>query len=441
VEKQNEDSILATKRCKADRVQFPDVGPPLQARYGYFEPELQNLTEDEELVSLVGPLPVFLREVIVVARRKAKVLADQQAAPPSSTGSSKNASDKSKSRPLPGSMVMVAVDRVPGVLLPVSMPEIFLQTLASGFYPPLHWFTDDHIREAQFHLPDLPTRLWRPQSTSENPNPEKVTVFDMTKMALPNCWGSEELRADLTPLKWMQCLLNLNKAMDILSETPMDPTKPTFSGEMKAHRLFFITVPNLEEDFADIQRLELELRLELFKGLRFSAAVYAQRVEILRQTLRVTAQLVTGFSPNKRPIPFGADTSGRPAKLAKTTDLPAQNGPSPSPAGQTTSMCLICGGTHPFREHPTSVTSFPDGRPLFACLRPDGFIWTVRPFNGRESKRICITFNLRANKGCDGRSGGTEHWQHICSLCGKDSHGATSRHPSCGRFEPKTGRT
>jgi hypothetical protein len=89
--------------------------------------------------------------------------------------------------------------------------------------------------------------------------------------------------------------------------------------------------------------------------------------------------------------------------------------------------CIACEGNHRLQNHPPSTTTFGDGSSCFTAMR-DGELWTIKPFQGPNPKRVCVAFNLP--QGCHRPHDVPA--QHICSLCGKE-HGAVPRNSSCSR--------
>ncbi|KAJ6619159.1 hypothetical protein B0H10DRAFT_2189150 [Mycena sp. CBHHK59/15] len=114
-EKHNEDSIRLTKLCVKDRANHPDVGPALQALYGYTNEELDDMINAETYCAAVGPLPIFIR--LHVERRRS--LRQQQV--------EKEKADKEKQKNhIPKLSVDWGTDLKPSCLSPLKWQQALL---------------------------------------------------------------------------------------------------------------------------------------------------------------------------------------------------------------------------------------------------------------------------------------------------------------------------
>ncbi|KAJ7050755.1 hypothetical protein C8F01DRAFT_1263641 [Mycena amicta] len=188
--------------------------------------------------------------------------------------------DKPKTRPLLGSMVLVnPTAHIPGQQASVTIPDTMLYSIQNKLYVPLNWLLNERLKKIQHCLHELPTKLVRPEPSTEFPNPDKVLTFDMAKMML--IWGSDEDHTCLTPLKWQECARNLEHALVLLcGAISGDPLAAAmFAGEFKKHRLFFINYAKFEENFCIWYTFEREACHKILKGVLFDGDYYAHQVD------------------------------------------------------------------------------------------------------------------------------------------------------------------
>ncbi|KAF8179981.1 hypothetical protein K438DRAFT_1976947 [Mycena galopus ATCC 62051] len=238
-EQANEDSIDQTLNCRDERAKYPDVGAALVFFYGYTPDDMTDMISSETLCTDVGPIPAFIRVEVERARRKRSECAES------------DKSEKTKGRPLKGSLVLSnPIIRVPGQRETVVVPLVVQQSILQKLYVPLSWFTDRCLQMLEHQLDELPTVKFWPHPTVEIPSPDRVLVLDIKKMKADPDWGSDELASCLSPLKWQQAAANLEAALAILSEdvpdVPGTVSKPTFFSEFKKHRRFFMNYDKFE---------------------------------------------------------------------------------------------------------------------------------------------------------------------------------------------------
>jgi hypothetical protein len=391
IEEHNDDSKFKTIRCRDDRSNHPDVGLRLLPFYDYLTSEWSMMAKSEEFAKSVGPIPIYVR----IGLDKIK--------------------EKEKTKGLEGSMVIKKpIIRNPGQRSKIAVPRVVCQSMACGIKLPLHFFLDCNLEKANYNIADLYTKLLTPEATSDNPNPHKVLVFDMTKMV--DEWGDDDTSSRFTALKWLQASANLLRTLETMSEAAV-VNKPTYHSEYKKHHGFFTNVRDFEDSFHDIYYFEVEARRELLNGTIFDLDHYARRVDSILDAKRAAVVMLGSKRPNS------GDIDSRAAKGRRISDKPIGSTSSPRNSSDN-HACLICGGAHTMRQHPASSTSFHDGKPFFSSFRETGLV------SAKGGKPICIAFNL--SWGCTGTKHGAEDRLHLCSLCG-GKHGALSRSNECGR--------
>ncbi|KAJ6609950.1 hypothetical protein B0H10DRAFT_1954246 [Mycena sp. CBHHK59/15] len=165
-ERFNEVSIDQTLNCKEDRVNYPDIGPPLKFFYAYTAEDMTDMILSEAYCTDVGPLPAFIRGDVERARRKRSDRAEAD----------KAEKDKTKGqRPLTGAMIITApITRVPGERPDVVIPDVVLRSILHKLYVPLHWFSDDLLQMIQHRLHDIPTKLLKPETTQDGPTSTRM---------------------------------------------------------------------------------------------------------------------------------------------------------------------------------------------------------------------------------------------------------------------------
>lgn len=422
----NEDNTNLTLDCRDHAGPRPvnlDTGSLLSALYPYAQEEFEELVFSETYCAEVGPLPLFLRRKVIQSRM---VKAEKE----------KSAKDKS-SKPIQGSMIMdKPLARVPGRRPAVVVPNIFLHAIANKLYPPLNWFTNDRLEFTQHRLHELHTKLIRPEASVDNPSPDKILVFDMTRMI--TLWGSDESSLCLSPLKWQEASTNLLSALSTLSESlsPVEMlTRFTFAGEFAKHHSFFIDYGSFEEHYNLWYAFEREARHDIFQGTLFDNSYYVQQVDgRLRANVAVLSALSPPSSPTKRPSDTDLCSNSKVARSSNdspgSVKLEAPSTPRAlrSPGSSFAATCISCAAPHKLREHPLGVTTFSDGKVLFSNFR-DNDLWSTKPFGSfKAAQKICIDYNLP--RGC--KRDHDPSRLHVCSLCGKE-HSSLSRNPSCAR--------
>ncbi|KAJ6508291.1 hypothetical protein C8R45DRAFT_922054 [Mycena sanguinolenta] len=434
----NEVSIDQTLNCRDDRSKYPDVGAVLVFFYGYTQDDMTDMINSKTLCADVGPIPAFIRVEVERARRKRSDRVEAEK------------SEKTKGRPLKGSMVLSnPIVRVPGQRETVVVPLVVQQSVLQKLYVPLSWFTDRRLQMLEHQLDELPTLKFWPQPTLEIPNPDKVLVLDVKKMKADPDWGSDELASCLSPLKWQQAAANLEATLAILSENVPDVSgtvsKPTFFSEFKKHRRFFMNYDKFEENYTEWYPFEREARHAVLRGFLFDSDYYTRQVDgMLHAKKAVVAyasdSLTRKYQPNDREteqhssklqkhgnggFSSSSASSSRSDSSARGDNHSFRNGNRDSTRSVPT--CIACEGNHRLQNHPPKATSFPDGSSCFSAMR-DGELWTSKPYQGPNTRRVCIAFNLP--QGC--HRAHEVPALHICSLCGKD-HGAVPRNTACAR--------
>ncbi|KAF9042816.1 hypothetical protein BDZ89DRAFT_1109478 [Hymenopellis radicata] len=123
------------------------------------------------------------------------------------------------------------------------IPLVLLNSMASQLYVPLNWFADDKL-EMMLHR--LETKQIRPESTSDNPNPEKIATFDIIQMV--KLWGSDEDSSCLTPLMWQETTLNMKNALVVLLVSQKE-SRHNYATQFHLHRSFFVRHGHFEENY------------------------------------------------------------------------------------------------------------------------------------------------------------------------------------------------
>jgi hypothetical protein len=422
IENFNNNSILDTVNAKTTISPRPDdldIGPDLKTPFCYSSRELQDLVDSQRYCDSFGPLPPSLTREVEVVRANVKKVAELERQ--AEKDKDKEAETKTRASLL-GSMRLVnPTPRVMGKSeLPV-IPTVYLLGIKNKACPPLNFFLNDHIKTVNHSPQDVHVKLSRPWGADDTTS-EKIPLLDMPKMV--SLWGSDGHHSCLTPLRYIEASANFLQALQLLcsSNEGQEPTSTSYALEFKQHRDFFIQQVDFESSFQLWYSFELESCRDIMKGVLFDWTVYALHVEVLVRAREIMSNSASSFSGVKRP----ADVDTR---LSKGPRYPSSVDISSTRASfrNTTPACLLCGRDHRYRDHPSSSTSFEDGKPLF-CRYTDAVLWTVKPFKGPSSKRICTVWNI--SKSCDGRHGAD--CIHFCSLCGGD-HTALERNTRCSR--------
>ncbi|KAJ6449278.1 hypothetical protein C8R45DRAFT_1114769 [Mycena sanguinolenta] len=426
----NEVSINQTLNCRDDRSKYPDVGTVLVFLYGYTQDDMTHMINSETLWADVSPIPAFIRVEVERTRRKRSDRVEAEK------------SQKTKGRPLKGSMVLSnPIVRVPGPRETVVVPLVVQQSVLQKLYVPLSWFTDRRLQMLEHQLDELPTIKFWPQPTLEIPNPEKVLVLDVKKMKGDPDWGSDELASCLSPLKWQQAAANLEATLAILSENVPDVSravsKPTFFSEFKKHRRFFMNYYKFEANYTEWYPFEREARHAVLHGFLFDSDYYTRQVDGMlhaKKAMVVYASdsLTRKYEHSSKLQKHGNGgfssslaSSSRSDSSAGGDNHSERNGNRNSTRSVQT--CIACEGNHRLQNHPPKATLFPDGSSCFSAMR-DGEVWTSKPYQGPNTRRVCIAFNLPQGS----HRAHEVPALHICSLCGKD-HGAVPRNTTCAR--------
>ncbi|KAJ6623194.1 hypothetical protein B0H10DRAFT_2213865 [Mycena sp. CBHHK59/15] len=311
-------------------------------------------------------------------------------------------------------------------------------------YPPIHWFTDDKLRLANERPHEMHLKQIRPAATLTNLSPDKVTVIDIAKHI--SLWGSDDTTDRFSTHAWTQGSGNFLKALQRLCPAP-DPANPMFAHEYEQHFLFFSGLEDFEADFHIWYPIEKKLRLAILNKAQFVEATWVVKVQVAVSSFKAAKELAraSALIPTKRLA--DVDLHSGSQKAQKTLhnfdnagsfrnnsnsfrDQEAPRGPRERDNGdRRPPICLLCAAAHKVHDHPANITKFRDGKPLL-CERQGNAMWTVAGVQGRDSKSVCVLYNI-GGRGCDDRHSSDR--LHICSLCRKE-HPALSRNSNCVRF-------
>ncbi|KAF5368148.1 hypothetical protein D9615_010187 [Tricholomella constricta] len=406
------DALDNVKETPCPRPADLDIGPPLRRSYGFTDEEFQEFVDSEVLCSTLSPLPVTLVRLIEGERARLKKVAevDRQ----TEKDREKEAETKTRTKLL-GSMHLVdPVKRVPARRDRITIPTTYLLCIKNKMCPPLNFFTNERMETVNYLPQEVHYKLLRPWGDEDSS--EKVQLLDMPKMI--SLWGSDESYTCLSPFRFVEASNNLLAALELLcnpspsvatigTESPVSipqETAPTFATEYKKHRDFFTQLDNFEVTYSDWYSFELKARRDILKGVLFDWDAYASEV-LLRVRLgdleRERRSAPAVFKRHADSEPFSSNKMPRFSRgEAPPTSLRSRQPFRPGPTRMP--QCLICAKGHSFRDHPTSSTSFEDGKPFFARVR-NNTLWTAKPHKGGGAKKICIFYNL--NKFCDNRHG------------------------------------
>lgn len=426
IEDFNDASILQTVNVKNTPVPRPldlDIGPPLKPLYLYTKAEIQDLIDSEALCALLSPLPPSLLRDIVASRVQNKRQAETERQ--TLKEKDKEVDDTIRSKLL-GSMGMAnPVERSLGESRDVVIPTIYLLNIRNRFPPPLHFFTNRHIDLVNNSPQMIHTKVVR-SFNSDDRSTDKVLLLDIAKMI--QVWGNDDSHLCLTPMRFIEASKNLREALNFLGKKPSeaDPADgPTSSStnhaiEYGKHLNFFRQIENFEDTYPLWYKFEREARLDiLMANVVFNWSKYASRVDVILQSHNALLEDRRRMSESKVPrFSYASDATSH-RSITKNNPLLFRDA---APA------CLLCGKAHRFTEHPANITSFEDGKPLYARLIGNQLVTAKNPRGGRPLK-ICGVFNL--NRPCDNRHGNEAI--HVCSLCGGD-HPAFARSRACLRI-------
>lgn len=430
IEKHNLDSMTQTARCKADRINYPDVGAATKPYYAYSREEFRLFVASENVVTACGPIPFFVRLRVDTARADALAL-DKAALEERRKRKEEKEDATLKGKPLQGSLVPAATleyDMFGQAKIPI--PDAYMQGIKARQTPPLNFWTNRCITDVYRNPAALIVKDYKPTRTDTDYELKAVSIVNIEAMAKK--WGSDSSHTCLSSFSdYVEALANIQRALDFLSK-PSDPTNPnsfSLAEEFKKHVAY---LSNLEEPSVSYPLWFSWERARANRlivcGERFDLVDYKSDASYYNGEYR--SKGVSSFAV-KRPAPYGNADESRPFKSQRTQYSASTSSYPPRPDSYSShsfrSSCSCCGGPHAFRQHPVGVTTFPDGKPLFSVFR-SGFIWTAKPHGGNECKKICIFFNLP--KGCNGVHPPGSDFLHICSLCGKDHNATTcsSRH-------------
>lgn len=419
IEKSNNKSVTRTitvRSTAAPRPNDMDVGPALERPYAYSAEELQELVESEALCIALGPLPIGLIRAIAAHRSQLKKTAEQEKQ--AEKEKEKEADPKTRSKLLGTMRLDNPIDRVMGKADDVDIPTVYLLGITNKCCPPLNFFTNERIQIVNHSPQDIHTKLTRPWANDDGTG-EKVPLLDYPKMVA--MWGSDDNSSCLTPLRFLEASGNLYKALKLLAAPCTNPDSTTHAIEYQKHCEFFAQLDNFEATYPHWYKFELKARREVLQGVRFDWKTYALEIAVI---LRVEESITIGVSLKRSPnepdtqlTKFSKQSFYADAPTSRTTSSFQDSGPA----------CLICGRSHRYRDHPASISSFEDGKPLF-CRLDGNTMYTMNPFKGPSPKRICSMWNI--NQNCDARHGAD--CIHSCSFCGGE-HSALERNPACAR--------
>ncbi|KAE9385073.1 hypothetical protein BT96DRAFT_1093186 [Gymnopus androsaceus JB14] len=234
-EKFNEDSVNTTLDCcdNTPCTATQDVGLPLKSLYGILQDKFEELVFSKPYCIEVGPLLLFLRKKVIC-----ECLSNAEKPNKEKVGKEK------AGKSIQDSMVMEnPTVHIPGQQPDVVIAKVVLHSIFNKLYLPINWFTNVCLKHIQHHMHELHTKLIHPESLVEVPKPDKVMVFNMSKMI--TLWGLDELYTCLSPVKWKQATKNLLAALLLLSES-LSPakllTRHTFAEEFRKHQKFSLNM-------------------------------------------------------------------------------------------------------------------------------------------------------------------------------------------------------
>ncbi|KAG6895216.1 hypothetical protein C0993_009909 [Termitomyces sp. T159_Od127] len=218
IEEFNNSSILKTiaiKNTPAPRPRDMDIGAPLKPLYHYANDEVCDLIDSKALCALFTPLPAALLREIVSGRAHSKGSAEgeQQV----SKEREKEVDSSIRSRLLWSMEMSNPVERSLGEAREVFIPTIYLLTIRNRFPPPLNFFTNQHIDQANNSPQIIHTKIVRPFGANDK-SPDKVQLLDLAKM-IP-IWGNDDTHSCLSPLRFLEASKNLLDALKLLARAP-----------------------------------------------------------------------------------------------------------------------------------------------------------------------------------------------------------------------------
>ncbi|KAJ7831098.1 hypothetical protein B0H13DRAFT_1915590 [Mycena leptocephala] len=308
IEKKNTISVDHTRlyekaRATTAGVGDLDVSAPLEPFYAYIGNKIELMASSKDVVSAVGPLPSFV--ILKIAELHMKTVQDE--------ASEKARKEKDKSNsfvPVIGSLRMVNPVQYSSVLSDVvSIPAIFLESINQKLWPPLHWWADSILRDAERNPQFVPSVPYTPKQTSPTLKVTKVQVIDWEKMT--DLHGGLEHWTSLTPSTWRQCSKNLMTAVSQLSTN--DATIATPASELAKHLQFFAANRWYDELFHVWYPLELELRAHVLFNTLFNPVSWSSELSICVSTHYAAVSLsVSQHVPPAHAESSGRDRNGRP---------------------------------------------------------------------------------------------------------------------------------
>jgi hypothetical protein len=251
---------------------------------------------------------------------------------------------------------------------------------------------------------------------------------------------------------------NFLDALKELCAPPTDENPFSYALEMKKHYDFFRALKDFEKDFAIWYPVEKELRNAILNNTAFDTTHWISEVGGVVRAWKAAKALAGGthIIPTLKMADLGIAAPpprhNRHAPREDDRDYRRDNRRDfdrdvnhahhrDSDNGwksrddfrrldeeplreRRPHTCLVCGGPHTARDHPSTQTEFRDRKPCFSV------------YEGRDLKTarggqlICIGYNINAYS-CDGSNHSVERL-HICSLCGGD-HSALSFNSKCAR--------
>ncbi|KIY67183.1 hypothetical protein CYLTODRAFT_12151 [Cylindrobasidium torrendii FP15055 ss-10] len=431
----NEASIMQTMNCLADPIKYPDVGPPLQPAYQYFQEDIDKLLASSSYRVSVGPLPTFLEEILVgiEVKRSQEKLADEKLDRDLRKAKEAEKLAKKKMQPLEGSLAAAKArptDSFGNALLVI--PEEMYQTTRLQIYLPLHFLSTTNIRLVS----ECPSILsvkhdYKPIPTSLDPDPSSVPVVLVEAMLKK--WGAESALQFTDFFAYLTALGRAQQIMDRLAgPVPVDEDIYHIGREFSKHVDFFKSIPNIDIFWTKVFEWERSQARKILSNQPFSLLDY--KTAAASFDMHFGAMAAPSFTSNKRLATVQLEAE-RPPKMPRSglesqsdsfRGRPASSqNPSQNSAGHDSRFptCLCCGGPHRIQEHPHSSTVDINNKPLFTTYK-NGFLWTIgNPPGYSEPQRVCVHFNLRR---CTKPHGQTV-FLDICARCG-GNHAALQAH-------------
>ncbi|KAJ7939206.1 hypothetical protein B0H13DRAFT_1850941 [Mycena leptocephala] len=253
-----------------------DVGAPLRPFVSYTEDEVELMALDKEYRTAAGPLPFHVFERIAMARRDTMRAEQAEKARREKERADKEA-EKDKSS-IMGRLVRKNPHSMTSALAAaITIPDVYLSSLFYRLPLPIHWLTNEIIREANRNPFKVPRDWARGVQSHAQSQPERVLIVEVTKME--KLHGNEDDSINhLTPSTWLEASENMLTALKELCPTPEDPTEHTYYTEYDYHVRFFRRIKWFNSHFHVWFPVEQELREEIFNDADFDLAEYNARV-------------------------------------------------------------------------------------------------------------------------------------------------------------------